>query len=116
MRNARNVAIILLLAAAVAFVPGGGTTSSVIYQAFGILFLAGLAFLGYRLYRENRVALYGFGDRNRAILYASAGAALLAVSGTSRLWETGPGTLLWFVIVGAASAGVFYVVASVRRY
>lgn len=116
MKTAVNVAIVLALAAAVDFLPGGGTTSSVIFQAFGILFLAGLAFLAYRLYREYRVALYSLGERNRAILYCSIGAATLAVSGTPKLWDTGAGTLLWFVMVGAASFGVFSVYAATRQY
>ena len=116
MRNARNVAIVLLLAAFVAFLPGGGTTSSVIGQAAGMIFLAGLAFFGYRLYRENRVMLYGLGDRNRGILYASGGAALLAVSGTQKLWDTGAGTAVWFAVVVAATAGVMYVISAARQY
>jgi hypothetical protein len=116
MRTARNVAIVLLLTAVVAFIPGGGTSGSVVGQFLGIVFLAGLAFLGYRLYRENRVMLYGLGDRNRGILYASGGAALLAVSGTQKLWDTGAGTAVWFVVVAAAVAGVMYVISAARQY
>jgi hypothetical protein len=116
VQAARNIVIVLALAAAVAFVPGGGTTSSAVVQCFGILFLVGLVFLAFRLYREHRVALYSLGDRNRAVLYCSIGGAALAVSGTSKLWATGGGTLLWFVMVGAATFGVFSVYAAARRY
>jgi hypothetical protein len=116
VKTAVNILIVLALAAAVAFLPGGGTTSSVIVQLFSVIVLAGLAFFAYRLYCEHRVALFSLGDRNRAILYCSVGAAVLAVSGTSRLWDTGGGTLLWFVMVGAASFGVFSVYAAARRY
>src|SRR3954453_6000011 len=111
VKAAVNILIVLALAAAVAFLPGGGTTSRVIIQLFGIVFLAGLAFFAYRLYREYRVPLYSLGDRNRAILYCSIGAATLAVSGTPKLWDTGAGTLLWFVMVGGAGFGVFWVSA-----
>jgi hypothetical protein len=116
VKAAVNILIVLALAAAVAFLPGGGTTSRVIVQLFGIIFLAGLVFLAFRLYREYRVPLYSLGERNRAILYCSIGAAVLAVSGTPKLWNTGAGTLLWFVMVGAASFGVFSVYAAARRY
>jgi hypothetical protein len=116
VRTAVNILIVLALAAAVAFLPGGGTTSAVVIQTFGIIFLAGLVFLAYRLYREHRVGLYSLGERNRAILYCSIGAATLAVSGTPKLWDTAGGTLLWFVMVGAASFGVFSVYAASRQY
>lgn len=116
MKTTVNVVIVLALAAAVAFLPGGGTTSRVVIQLFGIVFLAGVAFFAARLYREYRIPLYSLGDRNRAILYCSLGAATLAVSGTPKLWNTGAGTLLWFVMVGAASFGVFSVYAAARRY
>ncbi len=116
MRNARNVAIVLLLAAFVAFVPGGGAAGNAVQQFVGIVFLVGLAFLAYRLYREHRVALHGLGDRNRGVLYASGGAALLAVSGTGKLWDTGLGTAVWFLVVAAASAGVIYVYTASRSY
>jgi hypothetical protein len=112
----RNVLIILALAAAVAFVPGGGKTSDVIVQALQIAFLAGLAFVAYKLYRENRVTLYGLGDRNRALLYGAIGLAVLAVAGTQKLWDTGAGTLVWFVMVAAAGFGVFTVYRASREY
>src|SRR3954453_19857113 len=112
VKAAVNILIVLALAAAVAFLPGGGTTSRVIIQLFGIVFLAGLAFFAYRLYREYRVPLYSLGDCNRAILYCSIGAATLAVSGTPKLWDTGAGTLLGFVMGGAGSWGGVWVDAA----
>jgi hypothetical protein len=112
----RNVLIIALLAVAVAFVPGGGTTSSVIVQILSFGFLAAISVWGFRLYREHRVELYALGDRNRAILYASGGIALLTVSGTPRLWNTGAGILAWFALIAAASFGVLTVFRAWRSY
>jgi hypothetical protein len=116
LATARNVAIVLALAAAVAFVPGGGTTGGILSQILSIVFLAGLAFLGYRLYCEHRVTLYGLGDRTRAILYVSAALAVLALVGAGKLWDTGGGTLAWFALVGGAAFGLYHVVRSARTY
>jgi hypothetical protein len=112
----RNVLIIALLAVAVAFVPGGGKTSSVIVQILSFGFLAAISVWGFRLYREHKVDLYSLGDRNRAILYASAGVALLTVTGTPRLWDSGPGVLAWFALIAAASFGVYTVFRAWRSY
>jgi hypothetical protein len=112
----RNVLIIALLALAVAFVPGGGKTSSVIVQIISFAFLAVISVWAFRLYREHRVDLYSLGDRNRAILYVSGGVALLTVTGTPRLWNTGAGVLVWFVLIAAASFGVYSVFRAWRSY
>src|SRR5438132_4137196 len=102
-RGVRNVAIVLLIAAAVYALPGGerarSTFESVLLVGFGVA----IGYLGLRLYRENRVALYGLGDRYRALLYgALAGGALLLVA-RQRMWESGLGELLWFVLIGLAT-------------
>ena len=112
----RNLLIVAALAAAVAFLPGGGTTSGVILQLFSILFLAGIVFFAWRLYQERRLALYGLGDRNRAILYGSLGLLVLALSGIPKLWDTGVGSLVWFVLVGAAAFGLYAVFRASREY
>jgi hypothetical protein len=112
----RNVLIILLLAVAVAFVPGGGQTSSVIVQILSFGFLAAISIWGFRLYREHRVDLYSLGDRNRAILYGSGGVALLTVTGTPRLWDTGAGVIVWFALIAGASFGVYTVFRAWRSY
>jgi hypothetical protein len=114
--GARNVLIIAVLAVAVAFVPGGGPTSRTIVQILSFGFLTAISIWGFRLYREHRVDLYSLGDRNRAILYGSGGIALLTVSGTPRLWNTGPGVIAWFALIGLASFGVFTVFRAWRSY
>ena len=87
----RNVLIILALAAVVMLVPGGGNASAAILQVLVIAMLAAIAWFGVRLYREHRVDIYALGDRNRGILYASAGLIALTVTATDRLWSDGPG-------------------------
>jgi drug/metabolite transporter (DMT)-like permease len=112
----RNVLIILALGAVVMLVPGGGNASAGILQALVIAMLSAIAWLGVRLYREHRTDIYSLGDRNRGILYASAGLVALAVTATDRLWSTGPGTVVWVALVALACYGVYYVFRSSREY
>ena len=115
-QNVRNVLIILVLAAAVAVVPGGSNASTAILQTLVAVMLAALVFLAVRLYRERRAELYGLGDRNRAILYGSAGLATIALVGTDRMWDTGAGSIAWLALIALAIFGVYHVVRSVRQY
>jgi hypothetical protein len=112
----RNVVIILALAAVIMLVPGGGNASAGIIQALVIAMLASIAWFGVRLYREHRSDIYALGDRNRGILYASAGLVALTVTATDRLWETGPGTVVWVALVALACYGVYYVFRVSREY
>jgi hypothetical protein len=112
----RNVLILLALAAVVALVPGGGNASAGILQALVIAMLAAIAWFGVRLYREHRSDIYALGDRNRGILYASAGLLALTVTATDRLWATGPGTVVWVALVALACYGVYFVFRASREY
>ncbi|HEV7773160.1 MAG TPA: hypothetical protein VGO48_07750 [Conexibacter sp.] len=112
----RNVIIIAALAAVVMLVPGGGNASAGIIQALVIAMLASIAWFGVRLYREHRSEIYALGDRNRGILYASAGLVALTVTATDRLWATGPGTVVWVALVALACYGVYYVFRVSREY
>ncbi len=114
--NVRNVLIILALAAFVMLAPGGGNASSAILEALVIAMLASLAWLAVRLYREHRTDIYGLGDRNRAVLYGSAGLATLTLTATDRLWNTGPGTIVWFALMVLAGYGVYAVFRASRQY
>ncbi|HXE45456.1 MAG TPA: hypothetical protein VN635_09665 [Conexibacter sp.] len=114
--TARNVLIILALGAIVMLVPGGGNASAGILQALLIAMLAAIAWFGFRLYREHRTDIYSLGDRNRGILYASAGLLALTVTATDRLWATGPGTVVWIALVALACYGVYHVFRVSRDY
>ena len=114
--TARNVLVILALAAVVMLVPGGGNASAAILQALLIAMLVAIAWFGVRLYREHRTDIYALGDRNRGILYASAGLVALTVTATDRLWSTGPGTVVWIALVALALYGVYYVFRVSREY
>lgn len=116
LATARNIAIILVLALLVVLVPGGGTGSSVAIQAVSLAFLATLVWFGAMMYRQHRVALYGLGDRRRAILYAALAVATLTLTATPRLWHTGVGSVVWLVLLAGAVYAVIAIVWSARRY
>jgi hypothetical protein len=114
--TARNVLIILALAAAVAFLPGGDDTAAFVSAVLGIAISAAIVLILGRLYREHRVTIFSLGDRYRALLYGAFGVAVLAMAGRVRLFDTGLGTLAWFVMLGAASAALYTVWRHYREY
>jgi hypothetical protein len=114
LKVARNIAIILALAALVVWAPGGGTGSRIVIQAVSIAFLAVIAWFASIMYRQHRVALYSLGDSRRAALYGAIAVAVLTLSATGRMLTTGPGVLLWFVLIGAAAYTVIAIVWAAR--
>ena len=114
--TARNVLIVLALAAALAFLPGGGQTAAFIGALFGFAFLVGLVFFAGRMYMEHRVAIFSLGERRRWIAYSALGIALLALTASARLFDTGAGTIAWFAMVGGAAYALFWVWQSSREY
>ncbi len=115
-QTARNVVIILALAAVIAFVPGGGNGGSAVWEVLQILMFGALAWFAKRIYRERRTELYSLGERNRAILYGAVGLATITLVATNRLWNTGAGTLAWFVLLMIAGYGVYVVFRAQREY
>ena len=114
--TARNLGIILLVALAVALLPGGSTAATFLLAMLSLGFIAALGLLGYRLYMEQRFTLWSMTTRHRAMLYggvAGAGATLIA---TSRLWESGFGTVMWFVLLGGSGLAVYHAWVESRRY
>jgi hypothetical protein len=100
MRTARNVAIVVVIAAAVAFIPGGGRVASTFEAALWVAFGLGFGFLAVRFYREHRISIYSLGDAHRALLYAGVVVALFAWASRARMWQTGFGEFVWFLLVG----------------
>ena len=96
--------------------PGGGRTASFAQAVLGIAVSASFALIGARLYREHRMTIFGLGDRHRALLYGAIAVAVLAMAARRRLWETGTGTLLWLVLIAAASLALVEVVRRYRSY
>ena len=92
--------------------PGGGKAASTFEAALWVAFALGIGYLGVRWYRENRVALHGLGDRHRAMLYGAVALGVFAVMARVRMWQTGLGELLWFVLIGL----IVYAAMEVYRF
>ncbi len=103
----RNIAIILVLAAIVAFAPGGGKGADLISQLLSAAFTIVIIVILARLYLQFRTDIYGLGDTWRLVLYASVGVIVVTLAASSRLFDTGPGTLVWFALVGGAAYAMY---------
>lgn len=115
-RTARNVAIIMVLALFVAFVPAGGNAVDAIITAVTLGFLAGISWMFYTFSRQNQLTLATLTDRRRAVLYGAVGMVVLLVAGKPKLWETGGGTLLWILLLGASLAAIWKVWMDTQSY
>ena len=117
MRQVRNWGIVALIALAIVVLPAGGPVLNVVLSLLSIAFFAAIALFGYRMYHEQRFVLDSLSDRQRFVLYASVGVALLNFTATSRLFNAGGlGVLVWLLVLGLCSYGVMWVYVSYRRY
>ena len=116
LATARNILIILAIAALVVLIPGGGTGAQVALQALYLVFLATLGWFAVIMYRQHRSTLYSLGDRRRAILYAAIVVAGVTLTGTSKLWTTGAGSVVWLVLIAGAVYAVAAIVWNARKY
>jgi hypothetical protein len=113
--NVRNVVIVLVLAAIGAIV-FNGRGPGVVIQVVSLAFLAAVAWVASRLYREHRVAIYSLGTKRRAVVYAAVGVATLTLSASSRLLHTGGGSVAFLFLLAACGVAVYRVFRSARSY
>lgn len=117
MSNTRNVAVILLIAAVIyALGDTGDFALGFLVTLISLAFMAALAWICSRLYREHRVDIYGLGTRRRAILYVALGVGALALTAVDRFWSTGFGTVVWLVLLGCCIYALYAVWRSSREY
>ena len=131
LKNTVNVAIILAIAAAVYFIPGGGHAANTFEAALWTVFALGIGYLGLRMYREHRVALFGLGDLYRGLLYGAVALGVFLYVVRSRMWYTleargselvqvhrwaGLGEALWFVLAGLVVYALLRVYRHWREY
>lgn len=115
--NIRNVAIIFLIAAVVyALGSTGDFAVNFVVQVVSLAFLAALAWIASRLYREHRVDLHSLGTRRRAVLYVAVGVLALALSAIDRFWSSGFGTVIWLVVIACCGYALYAVYRSSREY
>jgi hypothetical protein len=116
-KHLRNIAIVIVLAVIVWQVPGGGTSAATINNILGLIFIGGLLFFGYRMYMENRDTIFGLGERQRGILYASVALAAITLVATQRMWDSGGlGAVLWLAFISASVYGLYTVWRAYREY
>jgi hypothetical protein len=116
LSTARNIGIILVLAAIVAFAPGGGKGASLITQVLSAVVTVVIALILGRLYLQFRSEIYGLGDRWRLVLYAAAGVILVTLAASRRLFDSGPGTLLWFALLAGSGYALYLTWRQFRAY
>ena len=75
-----------------------------------------IAYFAGRMYMEHRVALYSLGDRMRALLYGAVAVAVVTITAKTRMWQTGAGEVVWFVILGAVVYALIHIWRVSRRY
>ena len=107
MRTVRNAAIIMALALGVAFLPSGQNFANAVLTAITMGFLAGIAWMLYVLSRQKQLTLATLTDRRRAIFYGAFGMIALLIAGTSKLFSSGGGTLVWIFLLGASVAAIW---------
>ena len=116
VETARNVAIVVLLGLVVWLVPGGGEGAEFVGQLLNAIFIALMAIGCAILYRRFRGEIFALGDQWRFALYAAIGVAIVTVSASRRLFETGAGAVAWFGLIGAASYTLYLVWQRHRSY
>ncbi len=116
MRTARNVAIVMVLALGVAFLTHGGNVVDAILAAIWLGFLAGGSWMLYVLSRENQLTLATLGDGRRAIFYGAFGMIALLIAGTTKLFSSGGGTLVWILLLGASVAAIWRIWIDANTY
>ncbi|MDE3129705.1 MAG: hypothetical protein KGL16_01000 [Acidobacteriota bacterium] len=115
--NVRNFAVIALIAAVIyALGSTGDFALSFLVTVISLAFLAALAWIAARLYREHRIDIDGLGLRRRAIVYVALGVAALALTGTARFTSTGLGTVVWLIVLGGCAYALYAVWRSLREY
>jgi peptidoglycan/LPS O-acetylase OafA/YrhL len=112
----RNIGIVVLIALVVWLAPGGGEGATFIQQLLNALFIVAMAVICGILYRQYRGEIFALGDKWRLALYAAVGTAIVTVAASRRLFDTGPGTLAWFVLIGGASYTLYLVWRQYRSY
>jgi hypothetical protein len=116
-KHIRNILILIGLAVVVWKVPGGGQAGATVGNLLSIALVGGLLFFGYRVYIDHRDTIFALEERQRAILYSSAGLATIAFVATNRMWSSGGlGALAWMALLGIAAYGVYGVWRSSRSY
>ncbi len=112
-----KLGVVMLVALVLVVLPGGGNALDVLLALLSIAFLAAIAFLGYRLFRQYRFEIETLEPNMRLVLYGSIGLAILTFVATDRLFDVGGlGVLLWFALLALCSYGLYRTWTRYRSY
>src|SRR5262249_5721488 len=112
----RNIAIIALLALAIDLLPGGGNAASAVLAALTMCFLFAIAWMVYRFYNEQQLALATLSDGRRAGLFGAVGAIALLIVGYDEFAGFTGGILVWIALVAGAVGIIFLIWRSASSY
>jgi hypothetical protein len=112
----RNVAIIALLALAIDVLPGGGDAAAAVLSALTMCFLAAIAWLVYRFYREQQLTLATLTDARRAGLFGAVGAIALLIVGYDEFASWSGGVVLWIALMAGAVGAIFLIWREATTY
>ncbi len=116
VQTIRNVAIIAALAAAVDFLPGGGEAAAAVLAALTMIFLAAIAWLIYRVYREQQLTLSTLSDARKAGLFGAVGGIALLVVAYDDFRSWTGGILLWIALMAGCVGVIFLIWRSTTTY
>lgn len=116
LQTARNIAIILALAAGVNFLPGGGAAAATVLSALMMLFLAAIAWLVYRVYREQQLTLATLTDARKAGLFGAVGAMALLVVAYDDFRSWTGGIVLWVALMAGCLGIIFLIWRAATTY
>ncbi|MGA6946262.1 MAG: hypothetical protein WBZ00_00785 [Solirubrobacterales bacterium] len=116
LQTARNIAIILALAAGVDFLPGGGAAAATVLSALMLIFLAAIAWLLYRVYREQQLTLATLTDARKAGLFGAVGAMALLVVAYDDFRSWTGGIVLWIALMAGCVGIIFLIWRAATTY
>ena len=116
LQTARNIAIILALAAGVDFLPGGGAAAATVLSALMMIFLAAIAWLLYRVYREQQLTLATLTDARKAGLFGAVGAMALLVVAYDDFRSWTGGIVLWVALMAGCLGIIFLIWRAATTY
>jgi drug/metabolite transporter (DMT)-like permease len=117
MQFAWKLGVVALVALVIVVLPGGGNVLGVLLTLLSITFLATIAFLGYRLFRQYRFDIETLEPNVRLTMYGAIGLAIITFVATNRLFDAGGlGVLLWFALLALCSYGLYWTWARYRSY
>jgi drug/metabolite transporter (DMT)-like permease len=112
-----KLGVVMLVALVIVVLPGGGNVLEVLLTLLSIAFLAAIAYLGFRLFRQYRFEIETLEPNMRLVMYGSVGLAILTFVGTDRLFDAGGlGVLFWFALLALCSYGLYWTWTRYRSY